>query len=257
MLECSGCHRHVRLDETHCPFCATALRTAPAPTPTRVAALVLSLGIASLACADRTTGDTDLATDSDTTTTESATETSESETTTNPETSTSTTTTVGDGDGDITTDEMELEEAAAYAGPDDWGDGDGDPWGDGDGDPSGDGDGDPELPCSSFDPQVLEVGANDFVIQDQPSQLESSCGAGGPEQVFSFVAPADGFYDFILTSADFDAAMYLVGELCSPLDEIQCESGPAISIGLPANTAVNVVVDSYGGPGSGTLEVTY
>ena len=104
---------------------------------------------------------------------------------------------------------------------------------------------------------MLEVGANDFVIQDQPSQLASSCGADGPEQVFSFVAPADGFYDFILTSADFDATMYLVGELCSPLDEIQCEPGPAISIGLPANTAVNVVVDSFGGPGSGTLEVTY
>ena len=258
MLECHGCHRHVRLHEPSCPFCGVELRSAPAPVSSAGVLLALALGCVLLACADRTSGDAGDSASSDTaTTTTTGTTTSEAESSTSTsDTSTTTITTLGDGDGD--TNDDWAEEAAAYAGPDDWEEDEVDVGdGDGDGDTQGDGDGDSPTPCAEFGVEAVTLGVNEVFILDGPSLIEGECGAPGPEGVYSFTAPADGFFEFTLTSEAFEGALSLAGEICDPLELILCEVAPVpISLGLSEGVSINLVVDSFAGAGLGTLEIS-
>jgi hypothetical protein len=149
----------------------------------------------------------------------------------------------GDGDGDATdTEDM----------------GDGDP---GDGDPgdgdSGDGDGDPGTECAMFDPMPLEVGEHAIDIPDVPSQFEGNCGGAGPDALFSFMAPADGTYEFTLTSVAFEGVLYLVGDECIPLDWIACvpEGEEPLVHQMVQGEVVYIIVDSTADPGPATLTI--
>ena len=81
MLPCPSCQRHVRAAETHCPFCATPLRTTAAPSPLTASAVALAAGLSLLACTDSGDGETNAVT-------------------TDPDSNTATGTSLGDGDGD-------------------------------------------------------------------------------------------------------------------------------------------------------------
>ena len=240
MFACHGCHRHVRIDELACPFCGASLSSSPAPAAGRTAVLVATLGLTTFACATRPVDD--LSDESSTTAESTSTETT-------TDTTMTTVTTVGDGDGDPNDDWSE--EASAYAGPDDWGDGDGDP-GDGDGDP-------PAIPCADYAIGPVELGSNEVVIIDSPSLLEASCGANGPEAVHQFVAPSEGFYAFELTDAEFaDWSLYLVGDVCSPLDELACSVNEAVPQDLLEGQLVHVVIDvPAGSSGTANLEIIH
>ena len=52
MLVCHGCHRHVRVSETECPFCGTDIDTMPAPAPLKVGAMALIVGLSMFGCSD-------------------------------------------------------------------------------------------------------------------------------------------------------------------------------------------------------------
>ena len=53
MLPCARCHRHVRADETTCPFCQAPLATqANQPSPLRASAAAVAAGLVLLACPD-------------------------------------------------------------------------------------------------------------------------------------------------------------------------------------------------------------
>ena len=158
----------------------------------------------------------------------------------------------GPGDGDGDGDEQSGD------GDGDGGDGDGDSgMGDGDGESdSGDGDGDAETPCVIYDPIVLGVEENAIVIADGMSSFQGSCGAPGPDEIYSFPAPNDGSYEFTLASDAFDGVLYLVGETCIPLEELACEpEGQAITHDMLAGEVVFIVVDSEGGFGAATLTI--
>ena len=147
------------------------------------------------------------------------------------------------------------------------GDGDGDPattTGDGDGDPSeseggGDGDGDPNLdvPCDELEPIALTPGLNPVTIAAGDSVQDASCGAAGPEQLYSFSAEAGGEVSFSLINADFDAALYSV-DSCFPLNELDCVVSPdTLSVELAPGETVYLYVDAVTAEGgSGELDVT-
>jgi hypothetical protein len=143
MFVCLGCHRHVRPEETACPFCGTAIQTASAPNPARLGAMAFVVGLGLLGCADKG-GDDPMETETGMTTNTTMTTMTMTTETGGMDTSTGDTTT-GDGDGDMNSTD------ADYGGPttfDETGDGDGDPTGDGDGDGDGepgDGDGDGDM----------------------------------------------------------------------------------------------------------------
>jgi hypothetical protein len=152
------------------------------------------------------------------------------------------------------------------------GDGDGDPGGDGDGD-SGDGDpgdgdpgdGDPDGSdtgdlggCEAFAAEPLDAGSHMISVVDGSSQLEGSCGAAGPESVYSYTATTDGLVRFELSATDFDAALYVIAS-CEPLDEITCASAPdplLIEQLMTQGMTYYIVVDSFFGPGTATLDIT-
>jgi hypothetical protein len=166
--------------------------------------------------------------------------------------------TSGDGDGDDGQDAGDGDGDEASGDGD--GDGDGDGGGDGDGDgdgesDTGDGDGDAETLCATYDPIVLGVGENPVEIPDV-SSFEGSCGAPGPDEVFSFPAPSDGSYEFTLASDAFDGVLYLVGENCVPLDEIACKvEGEAIEHDMAEGEVVFIIVDSDADPGTATVTI--
>ena len=245
MLACHGCHRHVRIDESHCPFCGTALASTPAPSVGLTAALVATLGLTTVACATRPV---DEGADSGTTTMGTTTEM-----TTDMTTATSTET--GETEEATTEEWQEEEEASAYAGPAEWEEEAEFEAGDGDGD--GDGDVGP-VPCGDFAIGPVAVGSNELVIIDSPSLLQASCGSDGPEAVHEFIAPQDGLYTFEVTDADFpDWALYLAGESCEPLDELACEINGQVQQDLLAGQAIYVVADlPAGSAGMGNLEIT-
>lgn len=56
MQTCPECHRHVRADESGCPFCGTALRSAGAPQP--FAPLALAVGLGLFGCSEGDEGET-------------------------------------------------------------------------------------------------------------------------------------------------------------------------------------------------------
>jgi hypothetical protein len=142
----------------------------------------------------------------------------------------------GDGDGDAGDGDGDTGDGDGDTSPGDGdgdtgdgdGDGDGDASGDGDGDGDagdGDGDGDGEGPCDAFEPEAVTDGQNVVAILDGPSQLMASCGAAGPEAVFSYTASADGIVRFEVISSDSDLALYVVTS-CDPLEEIACATEP-------------------------------
>jgi hypothetical protein len=176
----------------------------------------------------------------------------------------------GDGDGDPGDGDGEPGDGDGDTG----GDGDGDPGGDGDGDQGdgdpgdgdpgdGDGDGDGEsdtggMDCAPFDPEPLDAGSHMVEVIDGPSLAEGSCGTAGPESVYSYTATVDGLVRFELTSSDFDAALYVIG-VCEPLEEIACVAAPdplLIEQLMTQGLTYYIVVDSFAGAGTGTLEIT-
>ena len=163
----------------------------------------------------------------------------------------------GDGDGDPTTGDGDGDPAT--------GDGDGDPGtGDGDGDATGDGDGDTTTngdsgePCSNYfeEEDVLVLGDNFVTVTDAISVVNGSCGSDGPDAIYAFTAEVAGDYTFSLSSEDFDGALYLVGELCNPVDELACEiQGDDLVYAFGADETVFVVVDATV-PGDGSVVIT-
>ena len=157
----------------------------------------------------------------------------------------------GDGDPDTDTD------------PDtdpDTGDGDGDTDGNtGDGDPNGTeegGTGPAATPCDELLPEALDFGETMVVIADGGSELEASCGAAGPEQIFAFSVDVDTSVSFSLVNADFSGALYLVDTICDPLDEVACApvpGGPLVA-DLAAGVSYYLVVDTDSG-GNATVLV--
>ena len=139
------------------------------------------------------------------------------------------------------------------------GDGDGDATGDGDGDPGdgdGDGDGDPGLSCEMFEPIPVELGENSVDVLEGPSVFEGSCGAPGPDAVFSFTAPESGSYEFTLATDEFAGFIYLVAGDCDPLEELACKSeGESIVHDMVEGEVVYVIVDSDAAPGTATLTI--
>ena len=78
MLVCHGCSRHVRVEETACPFCGTAVQLEVAPTSARLGAMALVVGLGMLGCTDKAGDDSP----SETTSMETGMDTSTGETTT-------------------------------------------------------------------------------------------------------------------------------------------------------------------------------
>jgi hypothetical protein len=177
----------------------------------------------------------------------------------------------GDGDGDPGDGDGDGDGEPGDGDGDTGGDGDGDPGGDGDGDQGdgdpgdgdpGDGDGDGTdsggMDCGLFAPEPLDAGSHMVEIVDGPSLAEGSCGTAGPESVYSYTATADGLVRFELTSSDFDAALYVIGA-CEPLEEIACVTAPdplLIEQLMTQGLTYYIVVDSFAGAGTGTLEIT-
>jgi hypothetical protein len=169
----------------------------------------------------------------------------------------------GDGDGDPGDGDGDAGDGDGDAGDGDGdgdggGDGDGDSAGDGDGDGGdGDGDGDPgDGDCE--EPTPVVAGPNDVTILGGASLLEGSCGANGPESVYTYTATGDGLVDFEVTSSDVDLAMYLMNT-CDPQDEIVCvaDPDPVFTQQLMTQGQIYyIVLDSFAGGGNATLEIT-
>jgi serine/threonine protein kinase len=111
--------------------------------------------------------------------------------------------------------------------------------------------------CAMFDPMPLEVGEHAIDIPDVPSQFEGNCGGAGPDALFSFMAPADGTYEFTLTSVAFEGVLYLVGDECIPLDWIACvpEGEEPLVHQMVQGEVVYIIVDSTADPGPATLTI--
>jgi hypothetical protein len=148
----------------------------------------------------------------------------------------------GDGDGDPTT-----------------GDGDGDPTtGDGDGDPTtGDGDGDGNCNSSAL-ANSLPVVVNGTT--NSASNLDSgSCGGGGPEVSYTFVAPVSGYYWMSLVGSSYDTILYVRDGNCNGA-ELACNDdyddvASALEVYLYADQQVTIFVDGYDGGGSYLLQI--
>lgn len=167
----------------------------------------------------------------------------------------------GEGDAEDTGFSDTTDEAAE-------GDGDGDDAtttgtgdGDGDGDQDtgdGDGDGDPteDLPCADFEPTPLYDGANSIEVLLGSNAFAGSCGGTeGPEAIFSYTATSEGLFSFALSDADFDAVVYLAGEMCVPLDEWACDAALVETL-LTVGQTVHVIVDSQQADVGGTATLT-
>jgi hypothetical protein len=170
----------------------------------------------------------------------------------------------GDGDGDPTsTGDGDGDPTSTGDGDGDPSTGDGDPStgdGDGDGDDNETGDGDPvrDTPCSDFGPEGLIDGPNPIEVPDAPNTFAGECGgADGPDAIFSYTATVDGLFSFALSDATFDGVVYLVGDLCVPLDEWVCDAALVETL-LTVDQTVYIIVDSNepGLGGSATLTIT-
>ena len=162
----------------------------------------------------------------------------------------------GDGDGDPGDGDGDGSPGDGDGSP---GDGDGDA-GDGDGDGSpgdGDGDGDP-IACEEFGAVEVVDGSNPVAVVDGDSLLMGSCGADGPESVYVYTAANDALITFTLLDAEFDAVMLLVDQNCEPLQELACVTAPDLQISqmMSQGQSLYIVVDSAGGLGNATLEIT-
>ena len=180
-------------------------------------------------------------------------------------------------DGEATGDEAESDSMTSATGAEDptgdgdpGGDGDGDTEGDtGDGDPTttgdGDGDGDPTgdtdapLPCDDWAPIPLVLGENDVTIADGVSEFDASCGAAGPEQIYSFTVDIDTNVSFTLQNPTFEGGvLVLVDTVCEPLAEVQCIPNPGpLTEELLGGIDYYLIVDTDAGGGSATLLVEF
>ena len=114
------------------------------------------------------------------------------------------------------------------------------------------------VPCVDFAKGVAMLGANEVRITASPSLLEATCGPDGAETVLSFTAPAYGVYAFELREAAFeDYALYLVDEICDPIEELDCAKGGQLQRDLVEGQTVHVVIDAAPGQvGDATLQIT-
>jgi hypothetical protein len=219
MLVCNGCQRHVRVEESACPFCGAAIAMICAPSPARLGStMVLTAGLGLLACGEGKDSD-DMAMD----------------------TAGETMTTLGDGDGDPNED---LDRGGSdYGGPELTSESDTDT-------------GEDVIFCTDFGPTPAMVGLNPVTVE-AGSLLEGSCGGIGPEAIYSFVAAVDGDHTFAVIDADFEATLYVVGPICDPLDELDCVTVPdVVTMPMTIGQTVHVVVDSSGAAGTASLEIT-
>lgn len=208
MLECTRCRRHVRIEETNCPFCGASVSMASAPGPSKLGLMALSAGLSMFAC------------------------------TTDPE---PTTTMVGDEGGSSTTDANETgsETGVTLSDTDVTSVTDSN-------DAAGEAYGSPEFPCEEYGPWPLMVGNNAVAVDDiNPLYLWQTCGGVGSTELYSFTAPADGDYEFAVIDASFPAVLSLVGYLCEPPEEFACSLAPeTITRTLSADETVHVLLDT-------------
>jgi hypothetical protein len=154
----------------------------------------------------------------------------------------------GDGDGDPTGD----------GDGDPTGDGDGDPTGDGDGDPTGDGDGDGDCSPTPLSNSVPAFASGSTV--GAPAADNGSCGGGGNEVAYSFIAPISGLYYMSLLGSDFDTVLYVRDGGCTGA-EIACNDDDvegttsALEVELFEGQEVVIFIDGYDGSGSYALGV--
>jgi hypothetical protein len=135
------------------------------------------------------------------------------------------------------------------------GDGDGDPTGDGD----GDGDGDPGDCSATPLSNTLPVLINGDTFS-APSADNGTCGGGGPEQSYTFVAPSSGIYYVSLEGSDYDTVLYVRDGDCTGA-ELACaddtiETTSALEVALAADQEVTIFVDGYDGPGNFVLQIS-
>jgi len=104
---------------------------------------------------------------------------------------------------------------------------------------------------------ILEQG-----VVSGPSLWEGSCGGLGPEAVFSWTAPQDGYYIFDTKSSSVDTVLYLKTGGCYGL-EVGCDDDIApgtlsseIRRFLSAGETVTIFVDSFNSGGSYQLNIS-
>lgn len=141
------------------------------------------------------------------------------------------------------------------------GDGDGDPGGDA-GTEGGNDDGEAETGmaesgCEALSAGELSEGDNAVTVADGPSLAAGSCGAPGPETIYTYVPSASATVSIALSEAEFEAVVWVSELSCEPLDELGCAPAPeAVELAVSEGVAVYVVVDSLAGTGAGTLSIT-
>ncbi|NVB36341.1 hypothetical protein G6O69_00765 [Pseudenhygromyxa sp. WMMC2535] len=259
MLTCHACHRYVREDEHHCPFCAARLRTVQAPSV--LPSLALVAGLSLLGCSDDGSEeastddnagmDTEESGESTTAGSEGESEAGETEagetgsgesgsgesgsgesgeTTTDTSGETTTTTTTGEEES---AEEWAEEGGADYAGP-------------------------PE--CSDIFEGTWSLGDNPVDTTQGSSWVWSSCGEAsgdGKDVLRLFTAEEAGVYSFALVDADFEGWLVRgLGFECEAMDDPECTLPQAsLVLDLSAGQEAYVWVDGTDS-GTGTVVVS-
>jgi hypothetical protein len=217
MLECQGCHRHVRATESSCPFCGADVLLTSAPGTGSFPLVAFAAGLSLLGCSEPD----DEAGDSNATTTESSTDTSTSETSS----------TTGDGDGDTQTT-LE-DDGTAYGGPM----------------PCSELDNAIPIAVGS-NPIDTSMSGNEFDTSCGDQQ------GAGPDELLLFQAPAAGTFNFALTGATFDAWLLRSGYYCGAYGVSECVPNQALDIAVVEGEDLYLIIDGPTDGGAVSVDVT-